>query len=171
MAELTRSAYGAYIDEKIAAAIILTRAAVETAAAQWYLRTKIDKAIVENNLGNIDKLLMQLLAGSRVDPKMPESVNVLTFVDYVEREILGFRKQYDEMSKYAHPNWSGTLLLFSEPDTKNIWTNFGPNLRSEASKQVGTINLEVSLVLFEHTYTKISEAMPDFIKISEGALA
>lgn len=44
MAELSRTAYEAFKDDKLASAILLTRGAVETCAALWYLRNIVSAA-------------------------------------------------------------------------------------------------------------------------------
>ena len=144
---------------------------METAAAGWYVRRKIERVIDEDDFGDIDETLMKLLVGTKIDENMPNSINVMTFLDYVEREIPGIRRQYDELSEFAHPNWAGTLLLFGRNDKEQIVTDFGSGLRSEASIQAGAINLEVALMIFAHTYERIGEAMPPFTKMAEARLA
>src|SRR5262249_31434404 len=162
-AELSRSAFEAFKNDKLGTAIILTRAAVETTSALWYLNRKIKTAIELDAVGDIDEYLMRLLMGSKTDPAMPDPINVLTFVKRVDKEANGFLKQYDELSEFAHPNWAGTLLLYSKPNPKKMWTDFGSNMRQvEDIKQVGITNLSVALLIFEHSYNQISDMMPKF---------
>jgi hypothetical protein len=93
----------------LAAATILTRAAVETSAAMWYLHKNLAPAVKAKAVGDIDDCLKRLMMGSKsVDRDiMPEAVNVMTFVKHVDKEIEGFLHQYEGLSEYAHPNWSG----------------------------------------------------------------
>jgi len=123
---------------------LLTRAAVEPTAALWYLCNKISSALKAGNLGDVDDYLMRLSLGSRIWEESPDPINVLTFVDCVNKTVEGFRQQYDSLSEYSHPNYSGTTGLYSKNDTENIVTDFGANVRNtESPKHIGVINLSV----------------------------
>lgn len=58
--ELGRSAVENFKLDRVAAAVLLTRAVVETTAALWFLRKKITTAVKAGALGDIDTYLMQL---------------------------------------------------------------------------------------------------------------
>ncbi|OFV97381.1 MAG: hypothetical protein A3H28_02845 [Acidobacteria bacterium RIFCSPLOWO2_02_FULL_61_28] len=170
-AELCRSAFESFSEDKLASAILLTRAAVESTAAMWYLNLKIDQAIEAQSLGDIHNELNRLLLGSRTDPAMPEAINVLKFIDKVEKEVEGFRHQYEMLSEYAHPNWAGTALLYSKPDRERRQTDFGSNLRSgENVKLIGVRNLRVALLSFEYKYNRMADSVPAFIELCERSL-
>jgi hypothetical protein len=115
MAEVTRCALGHFGRGELAAAILLTRAAIEASAAAWYLRKKVAGSVESAMVGDIDEYLMKLLMGSKNEPAVPDPINVMTFVDHVDKDIVGFRTQYDNLSEFAHPNWAGTSLLFAIP--------------------------------------------------------
>jgi hypothetical protein len=171
MAELSRGAFQNFENDKLALAILETRAAVETTAALWYLHAKLDATLKAGTIGDdVDDYLMKLSMGSRTDTDiMPQAISVLTFVDRVEKDVEGFRQQYDRLSEFAHPNWAGTALLYSKPDRPNLWTDFGANIRgSEGPKQVGVVNLSVALMCFERSYNRIADIMPAFIELCKG---
>jgi len=169
--ELCRCALEHFNEEDLATATILTRAALETVAALWYLNRKIKSVIDKNSVGDVDDYLMRLLMGSKTDTAMPDPINVLTFIQKVDAEINGFRKQFDELSEFSHPNWAGTGMLYSKPNTEKMWTDFGKNLSNlESVKEVGTINLNIAMEMFEHSYNQISDMMPTFIQICEREL-
>ncbi len=170
MSELGRSAFENYENDKLASAILLTRAAVETSAALWYLCGKIEAIAESGIVGDSGDYMMRLMMGSKTDPALPEAINVLTFVKRVEKDIEGFLHQYDSLSEFAHPNWAGTALLYSKPDPTNLWTDFGANLRSENSKNIGVVNLSVALMFFERSYNRIADLMPGFITLCESQL-
>ena len=171
MTELSRTAYEAFASDRLASAIILTRGAVETVAALWYLRMKVSAAVKAGAVGDIDSYLMRLFGGNRIDKEMPQAINVLNFVDSVEKELEGFRHQYDILSEYAHPNWSGTTGLYSKIDRENFCVDYGLNPRDLASpKHVGIINLSVALGLFQHTYNGLGDEYPAFVGLCEDAL-
>ena len=170
MAELSRSAFEGFEANRLVSAILLTRASVETGAGLWYLSAKIDAAVERGTLGDSAQHLRRLHLGSKRNPAMPEAVNVLNFVDRVERDVKGFREQYDMLSEYAHPNWCGTAHLYSKPDPPNLWTDFGANIRGATSARcIGVANLSTALMFFEISYNRIADAMPAFIELCEAA--
>lgn len=71
MVELSRSALELLESDRIASAITLVRAAVETSAALWYLWGKIDGAVMTKSVGDIDDYLMKLIMGSKTNPELP----------------------------------------------------------------------------------------------------
>ncbi len=95
MAEQSRGAFENFEKDKLASALLLTRAAIEATAGLWYLHAKLEAAVKAGAAGDIDSYLMKLAMGSRADPAMPEALNVMKFVDHVEKDVEGFRHQYD----------------------------------------------------------------------------
>ena len=169
MAELCRGAVENFENNHVARAILLTRAAIETGAGLWYLSAKIDAALDAGAVSDIDNFLMKLSMGSRTDPEMPPAISVLTFVDRVEKDVEGFRHQYDLLSEFSHPNWAGTALLYSKPDPPNLWTDFGPRIRGiDGPKNIGIINLSVALMFFERSYNRVADNIPAFIELCNG---
>ena len=68
MAELARAAFEEFERDRLAAAIALTRAAVETSAALWYLCGKVDASVESADVGDIDDYLMKMINGIATDP-------------------------------------------------------------------------------------------------------
>jgi hypothetical protein len=171
MAELSHGALENFEKNRLALAILETRAAVENSAALWYLLTRLDATLEARAVGDIDDFLMRLLMGSRTDTEiLPQAINVLTFVDRVEKDVKGFRQRYDRLCEFAHPNWAGTALLYSKHDQAKLWTDFGANIRAiEGPKQIGVTNLSVALMLFERSYKGIADIMLAFIELCEGS--
>jgi len=168
MNELSSSAYENLEKDLLAAGILLTRGCVETAAAVWYLCGKLEAVTDSGSIGDVDQELRSLLMGSRNNPDLPKATNVLTFVDRVDKDVKGFRDQNDGLSEFAHPNWSGTTLLYSKPDPQNLGAKLASNIRSsEAAKLIAVLNLSVALMIFERSYNRISEIVPDFVSICE----
>ena len=166
MAELSRGAYNHFNEGRLANAILLTRAALETSGGLWYLAGKLKAAVTGGAVGDLDEYLMRLGVGSRTDANMPQAISVLTFVDRVEKDVEGFRHQYDVLSEFSHPNWAGTGLLYSTPDPANFWTDFGLDMgRTEGSKTIGVVSLSVALMFYERSYNTISDDMPAFIDL------
>jgi hypothetical protein len=176
LVELGRAASENFAADRLVAGIIVTRAVVETTAALWFLCSKVDTAVDSNDLGNIDEYLMRMNVGTATGSTaqdsvpttgpLPRPIKVGLFLKHVEKDLKGFSHQYGMLSEYAHPNWAGTVLLYSKPNLETKVTDFGQNLRrADSTKQLGVINLLVALELFEGSYNRISDVMPAFIAL------
>jgi hypothetical protein len=174
-------AFQGFEQDRLVSAIVLTRAAVESSAALWYLCAKVAVAIESNARGDIDDYLMKLVVGvatgapktdaSTAEETLPRPVKVGAFLDQAEKDIEGFKHQYGILSEYAHPNWAGTVLLYAKHDPENGLTNFGRNIRKEHSTRLmGVCNLSVALAMFETSYNRITDLIPAFIKLCESPL-
>jgi hypothetical protein len=153
MAELGRSAFDSFANNKLVSAILLTRGAVETSAALWYLCAKVEAAVQSGTVGDIDDYMMRLTVGGRTDPDMPRAIRVSAFLKCVDKDIEGFSHQYGQLCEFAHPNWAGTTLLYSKPDatTPGIY-DFGSNIRGgDRAYAGGVVNLSVALLIFERS--------------------
>lgn len=170
--ELGRCACDSYESGDIATAVTLTRAATETAAAAWYLKDLIERQLSDGFQEDLDDKVMALLMGHRNVDDMPQAVNILSMVDRIDKLIDGFRKMYDVMSEVAHPNWSGTQHLFSKIDTERRLTFFGRDVRTISFyERTGASCLFSSLMIFDHCHGKVTDAMPQLIKLCEEHLA
>lgn len=168
VAELAKAALRTFEAQQFSAAIVLTRAAVETSAALWYLDEKVRTAVEQKKLGDLDDCVMRLLTGTYGWDEFPNPIRVGKFVECVERSVPGFQEQYNRLSEYAHPNAHGTTRLYSTIDRENVLVDFGLQDRNtKSAKAICIANLSVTLMLFEHTYNHISGLMPDFVKLCE----
>ena len=173
IAELSRNAFDCFVKNDLAAAIILTRAAVETSSALWHVAGKIEKMIKRGAVGNFGEYLTKLRLGRSkelINADEPKAVHVNDFIRDVERQCKGFEHQYDLLSDYVHPNWSGTTI-YSQLDHQNAFADFGQNIRGgEPAKGIGLTNLSVALMFFQRSYTKIGTTLPEFIRLCEGEI-
>jgi hypothetical protein len=180
MAELGRAAFEEFEKDRLAAAIVLTRAAVETSAGLWYLCAKVDASVESAEVGDIDDYLVKMIAGIATGPPTvattgeaitPRPIRVDKFLDSVEKDINGFKRQYGILSEYAHPNWAGTVYLYAEHDQENGVTDFGQNIRKpDGTKRIGVGNLSVALLMFERSHGRIAKLIPAFTKLCEDRL-
>jgi hypothetical protein len=170
MAQLSRSALDSFEKKKLASAILLTRASMETAAALWYLAEIVERVIKAKAIGEIDQRLIKLLLGTKTDTDLlPKAENVLNFVDCVDKTIAGFRHQYERLSEFAHPNWVGTALIFSRADKASGIAYFGELMRAENEAfYVGVGNLASALQIFQLSHTSLNEAKSEFIRLCEA---
>ena len=164
--ELARMSCEMYERNELATAITLTRACLETVAAMWYLKENIQKVIDKNDIGEINDTLMRLLHGSKNDLTPLEAINVLTFIKSISKNLDEFETNYKSLCEYAHPNWAGTAYLYSKNNTEEMWTDFGRNIRNtESVVIVGLVNLNTSLMLFEHSYNLVGDMLQELIKV------
>jgi hypothetical protein len=180
MAELSRAAFEEFEKGRLAAAIVLTRAAVETSAALWYLCGKVEASVESAEIGDIDDYLMKMNMGIATDPPTdpdsgeavtPRPIRIHNFLDRVEKDISGFNRQYGYLSEYSHPNWAGTVYLYSKLDKENGVADFGQNIRKpDGAKIIGVGNLSVALLLFERSYNRVSDFIPPLTELCEERL-
>ncbi len=167
--ELSRVAYLQFKNEQVVSGIILTRCVMESAAAVWYVLNRI-KTLVENeDLNDFDDKAMRLLMGSKNDTTEINSINIMTFLDKVDTHLSGFRKLYDDLSEFAHPNWAGTSGVYGSVDRSKVLTRLG-NFAKEFPYEVGLKGLASSLAVFEYAYSEIGDLMPKVVEISEKGL-
>lgn len=177
MAELSRTAFEEFVNDRLACAVVLTRAAVETGAALWYLCAKVSDAVDSGQLGDIDDYLMRMIVGVATDPPIdantgepitPRPIRIGTFLNCVEKELVGFNLQYGYLSEYAHPNWAGTVYLYSQHNEGKATTDFGANIRAtETTKLIGVTNLSVALRMFDSSCSQLAELIPAFTELCE----
>ena len=109
---------------------------------------------------------------SVAQPDDHKAVHVNDFIGAVEKDCKGFEDQYDRLSEFAHPNWSGTTGLYSRFDHDEALVEFGRNIRGgEGTKGIGLTNLSVALLFFEDIYSRLGDLMPAFIELCERAAA
>lgn len=97
MVELCRGAFENFTKDKLVSGIVLTRAAVETSAALWYLCAKVDDVVDSGAVGDIDEYLMKMLMGtateapkvtaSREDVELPRPIKVRAFLKQWKRTL------------------------------------------------------------------------------------
>lgn len=135
----------------------------------WFLKMRLGDVLVSDNLDSFNAELVRLLMGSKVEEGvLPPPFNVLKFVDSVDGEIAGFRKQYDRLSEIAHPNWAGTTYLFSKRGSDGT-ARFGKHMRgADSVTKVGLANLSVSLMVCESSYKQISDGLPEFVRVCDA---
>jgi hypothetical protein len=177
--ELGRSAFESLTSERIVSGIVLTRATVEASAGLWYLTAKVEAVVASKKVGNVDEYLMKLAMGTATEPRgtdlsnddwrMPRPFRIGVFLKQAEKDIEAYSHQYGVLSEFAHPNYAGTVLLYSNTNKETAITDFGRNIReADTAKSIGALNLSVALGMFRERYNRISDLLPAFIGVCEG---
>jgi hypothetical protein len=169
--ELAQEAFDNLNRKRFAAAMVLTRAAVETGAGLWYLHTKIRMAIAKGDLGDLGEKLEKLTVGYKEESALadfPEAINVMTFVDHLNKKIDNFARAYATLCEYSHPNHQGAAGLFSWPHPDTGLVDFGSNIReSESHERICLSNLSAAVMMFDHAYDAIANSMPQLVALCE----
>ena len=114
---------------------------------------------------------MKVLMGSKDDKDRPDPVNIMTMIGHVDKEVPKFKAVYDRLSEIAHPNWHGTLGIYSEPDSENSVTRLGRNVRLEyITCGQGISALNAGLLVLTHIYDEFNEFLPQLISICESSI-
>lgn len=168
--EFARTACSLFEKRDAVAAVSAVRSFTESVAAIWYLYG-ITKAQVEQGVepDKYHKKIVRLLVGHRSQPDFPDAVNVLNFIDAVEKRIPGFRHSYDRMSEFAHPNWSGALGMYGRRDPESLITYFERQTeRIEDALEVAVNNFIGSCELLLHCYNEIAELLEKDLVLVEN---
>ncbi|SCY91464.1 hypothetical protein [Desulfoluna spongiiphila] len=160
---LAQEAFDLYLQNKRMPSYILMRSTVETCALCFSFRKKCSIFLEDFNVANFDSFLMKGLSGGRIEKAKYQSVNVLTCIDHVDREFEGFRKMYDVLCEYAHPNHLGTLDSLGKFDNEKIWLDLGTELKMPPPA-FGLAPFCMSLIIFEEQYNLIGDILRDINK-------
>lgn len=162
--ELGRCARTLLSGRDVAAALVLTRALIESAAAIWYLMRMVEQN-AECLEADCDDKITRLLIGTKSDDDLPQAINVLTMLGHAEKDVPQVQASYADLCEFAHPNWSGTGYVFSWIDDEACTTFFGTMHRAHGQARercVGT--LRSALVMAHVAYARIQDALPAFTR-------
>lgn len=169
--ELSREAFDNLNRNHFAAAMVLTRAAVETVAGLWYLYSKIKGAIAAGEIGDLGEKLERLNVGYKEPSALtefPQAINVSTFVEHLNKKISNFSRAYATLCEYSHPNHQGAAGLYSWPHPNTGLVDFGSNVRgSDAHENICAINLSSAISMFDHAYAGIGDSIPQLVALCE----
>ncbi|MGA2915313.1 MAG: DUF5677 domain-containing protein [Sedimentisphaerales bacterium] len=158
-------------------ALILARAAFETAALLYYTYIKIDAVVKTGDVSKIDDILMRIMFGER-QQKTTENIdipaiNILTVIDSLDNEMkkLGvqdIRALYDELCEFAHPNCNGAFRAYAETTKDNPFLcAFG--VKPEClSADLPLPPLYLSLLILEKYDEDLIAILPKFTKLHES---
>jgi hypothetical protein len=117
----------------------------------------------------MNDFLNRALLGWR-DKKMPaQSYNILTAIDEVSETFKAFRPLYDDLSEFAHPNWSGVHGAYARINTKDISIDLGSEF-TELPVPVGLGALVGSLNAFRYYHNKLAKLVDPFGKICDAEI-
>jgi len=107
--------------------------------------------------------------GAKDNPDMPDPVHILTAIDHADKEFNKFRYVYDSLSEIAHPNWAGTVGIYSQHDEENVWSSLGRKVRLYTkTRNQCAISLDVGVELLSHIYDEFAEFLPELIEVCDS---
>jgi hypothetical protein len=109
--ELARCACDNLEHWNLAAAALLTRAAVESVALTWKLRQLLEERD-KHSAQQLNELLMRAFSGARNWSEMPKPYHALDLVRELDTLVRGYFATYESLSEIAHPNGQGVFGLF-----------------------------------------------------------
>jgi len=164
---LSQVALDLYLQNKRVPSFILMRSVIETCALCFALRKKTTNFLNDTiNIDVFNSFIDKGLSGGRDEKANHQAVNALTCIDHIDREYDGFRKMYDVLCEYAHPNYLGTLDSFGKVDEKNIWLDLGYELKMPPA-EFGLAPFFMSLLIFEEQYNLIAGMVEDLNELFE----
>ena len=161
MSDLASSATQHLENHSVVPGAILTRAAVETVAVLFCLNQAIEQFLESHDIDRINSFLMSSLVGSRWEDHPVQSINILTLIDKVTKTIPAFRSSYDNLSEYAHPNWSGLLGSYGSIDRENHELHLGIRDTS-IGLSTSLFVLTATLHTFRHYYNLSAATLDRF---------
>lgn len=166
--ELGESAIDLYEKpNRIISAYLITRAVHETTALFYLFYLRLEKVTDDQSLTDFDEFLMKLLFGWKNDKNFPAAINILNAVDKLDKLIDGFRYNYDRLSEFCHPNYSGVLGAYAVINRETGWVDFGKEIQ-KLNPMVGLHPLVASLEMFKHFYNKSADLIPTLIEVCEN---
>ena len=165
--ELGESAIELYEKEnRTISAFIVTRAIHETTALFYSLYLKLKKAIDDQSFKDFNDFHKKVHFGFKNEEGCPIAINILNAVDKLDKLIPGFRRNYDILSEFCHPNYSGVFGAYAVINKKTGWVDFSPEIKN-ASPLIGLPLLVSSLKIFRQYYDESDECIRRIIELCE----
>lgn len=147
------------------AAMLCSRAMMETVAAFYALKVDVKKHLEAADLASLDALAHRGAFASRDKEwlaRSPETqaTNALTYVSRFDKYVPGFAAHYERLCERCHPNSLGHNFLFSELDRSDGTIRFVDERWQESNRQM--VLAGVACVSF------IKEEMPRLDRLIEA---
>lgn len=172
--DLMTQSYTLYKHEHMLGARILLRSGFETLAILIYLN-QLSQQVLD---GDLDfhvwgKKTSTLLLGSRNNPEMPKSINIVTVLEKCDKRYPGLVELYAALSESAHPNYEGLIKGYSKINHSEYETIFS-NRWVELFGEQHLSAMELCMLNFHHEYndvwSKLTEKLENWIVVNDVKL-
>lgn len=173
---LAEGACQAWNGGNLLVAVILARCMVETAAMCWSFWSKLEIAMANEDLQEIDGHVMSHTFSSRWGDwqgDVSPTPNILTLIEKLDRHFLKapdrsyVRQSYDFLSEFAHPNWPGTVGLFGDLNPEKHETTFRANRPKEKLLATHVIAGVGTIRIVGHCLDNVIDALPEVWRLCE----
>ncbi|MES2318805.1 MAG: hypothetical protein V4631_15095 [Pseudomonadota bacterium] len=141
---------------------LLARAVIETAAVLFELQSKLDAFVKTPDAEVLDTFLMKgLFANRREEGGVKNAYytsSILSSVDRLDKKSKGFRKTYDILSEFVHPNYDGVFGSFGAVDKENFILNLGPKNDTMTASNCAKALVAALEILFAY-YNDMAEVL------------
>lgn len=148
---------------------ILARNFSENVAQIYDLAAQTDRLCKKGDFKELSDLINGRLFGTKLkeqlDEQFPESVNVLSLIDKIDKKFTGFRINYDRLCEFAHPNYFGMLGHYSLLDQEKIETRFDSEY-GMTFDSLGRIFYSIPLEVYQFYLEKLENLLPAVAKLS-----
>ena len=167
MTDLSGAAIELYKQNKIVPAIIIIRAAYETAALCFYVDKNLHQAIEKHDLIGMDNFLTRAGMGGKLDEARYKSFNTVTVIKHLDKQFPGLENMYALLCEFAHPNWMGCEGSYSTLNAAEHYVEFSQKMKRTPPEVVGLNELSMALLVFEYYYNKIADILPKVVELCE----
>ena len=165
--DLSDAAKQMFQQRRIVPGCSLSRAVFESVGIQYYIRKKLIEYTDKAEPESIHRLLLSAVFG-RKDKSWPERpIQVLTAIDHTDNEFRGFRKEYDRLCEYAHPNLGGGFGTYARQEGERFEVYFGTNPQGLSMGSWGLGSLHLVLTIATEINRRLCHFHADFVAMAE----
>jgi hypothetical protein len=100
-------------------------------AVAWFINSKLEHLTKTKDLSHFSGIMRRLIVGWSNNEEFPEKINVFKCIDSVDKTMEGkFRRHYETLCEYAHPNYNGTFGAYGNPNHETLEVTLGSYPRS-----------------------------------------
>ncbi len=137
-------------------AMVLTRAAMESAALLIFLDIQVSDFLQNQENTKLNTFLEKSLLGSRDQSTEREAINILTVINRVDRMHNSYRHMYDQLSEFTHPNSYGTLGSYGNFDYESFTLHLDM-AEYQPPLIIGLLPLLITVELFVNHYNTLAD--------------
>jgi hypothetical protein len=167
--DLAESAHQQFYEGRLVPGCTLTRSLFETIAVRYYIHKKVKLLTEQNDPESVHNLLGEAVFGNKDLPGIPaKPIQVMTALDHIDKEFKVFRREYDHLCEYAHPNMKGAFATYAHQVVPSMETRFGTNPQGLTMGTWGLGSLEMILLVAREIEDRLETLAPRFIAMAEN---
>jgi hypothetical protein len=163
--ELSRDTVALYDQGRDLASVFTCRGVMESAALLLQLGKRLEYAVRERRLGDADDFFMRGLYGWNAPYSNRRPLSISTAIGHATKAIPAYSSHYAALSDFVHPNYAGAHATYATLDEQYLVMRFGERRRLPWEHVL--LSLIMALLLALHAISRMREAMPKFIEISD----